>query len=278
MKRALFFFSLAFVAQPAAAQSTGKFPPDSLVNVKVLSNRTPVLQVIGTMRNFSGNLGVRCQYCHVGNEDQPLDQFDFASDAKRPKVVAREMMRMVAEINRRLDSLPAGDGARVQVTCNTCHREVSRPIPLSTLIFDEVEKKGLSSAISAYNDLRRRYYGKSSYDFGEFSLNSAAFRLGRAQRFTEAFALLTLNEQNFPNSAAISLFRGNVNLMKGDTAAAEAAFRESLRRDPQYIDARDRLRDIGKTPPPQHAAIVRRPVHPDIGTRQSSRATVLVRR
>jgi Photosynthetic reaction centre cytochrome C subunit len=245
MKRVALLLLALSVAAPARAQASRKFPPDSL---KVLPARTPVIQVIAAMRNFSGDLGVRCQYCHVGNEGQPLDQFDFASDAKRPKLVAREMMRMVAEINRRLDSLPAGDGARVQVTCNTCHREVSRPIPLSTLIFDEVEKKGLDSAVSAYNDLRRRYYGKSAYDFGEFSLNSAAFRLGRARKFTEAFALLTLNEQNYPNSAAISLFRGNVNLMKGDTVAAEAAFRESLRRDPQFADARERLRAIGKTP------------------------------
>jgi len=59
---------------------------------------------------------VRCQCCHVGEEGQPLAQFDLVSDTKRSKVVARQMMLMVQEINRRLDSLPAGIGAKPQVT------------------------------------------------------------------------------------------------------------------------------------------------------------------
>lgn len=253
MKRVAMVLLALSVAGPLGAQA-GKFPPDSLVNAKVLPLRTPIVQVIGTMRNFSGNLGVRCQYCHVGNEGQPLDQFDFISDAKRPKVVAREMMRMVADINRRLDSLPRGTGTKLQVTCNTCHRGVSRPIPLATLIADDAEASGLDSAVRAYKDLRQRFYGRSAYDFGEGSLNGAALRLGNGRKFTEAFALLTLNEQNFPNSTTISLIRGNVQLIKGDTVAAEAAFRESLRRDPQNAEARDRLRVIGKTPTLQDIA------------------------
>ena len=51
------------------------------------------------MRNFTSALGVRCQFCHVGQEGQPLAPFDFASDQKRNKLVARQMLRMVAEIN-----------------------------------------------------------------------------------------------------------------------------------------------------------------------------------
>jgi hypothetical protein len=91
----------ALAAAPAlAAQAPGKFPPDSLVNVQVVPRSTPVIQVIGTMRNFAGYLGVRCQFCHQGEEGLPLEKFDFASDAKRTKQVARQMMRMVEEINR----------------------------------------------------------------------------------------------------------------------------------------------------------------------------------
>lgn len=43
-------------------------------------------------------------------------------------------------------------------------------------------------------------------------------------------------------------FRGNIKLMKGDTTAAEAAFREALRRDPANGEARGRLRAIGRQP------------------------------
>jgi len=52
------------------------------------------MQVVGMMRNFAGALGVRCHFCHVGQEGQPLGQFDFAKDEKRTKLTARQMMRM----------------------------------------------------------------------------------------------------------------------------------------------------------------------------------------
>jgi hypothetical protein len=40
---------------------------------------------------------------------------------------------------------------------------------------------GADSAIRAYHTLRDRYYGRDAYDFGEVSLNSAAFRTARRQ-------------------------------------------------------------------------------------------------
>src|SRR5881628_3436280 len=100
--------ALGALAAPAVlcSQAPGKFPPDSLINVKVIPKTTPVIQVVGMMRNFAGALGVRCQYCHVGQEGQPLASFDFAKDEKRTKLTARQMMRMVEEINRRIDTLP----------------------------------------------------------------------------------------------------------------------------------------------------------------------------
>ena len=159
-----------------------KFPPDSLVNVHAIAHGTPVLQVIGTMRNFTSYLGVRCTYCHVGEEGKPLTEYNFVSDDKRAKVLARQMMFMVQEINRRLDSLPAGLGAKLQVTCNTCHRGTTRPLPLSTLVADAATAAGTDSAVKAYRGLRERYYGRDAYDFGEGSLNTAAFRLEAAQR------------------------------------------------------------------------------------------------
>ncbi len=119
---------------PVAGQAPGKWPPDSLVNVRVIPKSTPVMQVVGQMRNITGDLGVRCQFCHVGEEGQSLERFDFGSDQKRTKVVARQMMLMVQEINRRLDSLPARPPPLLQVTCATCHRGTNRPVPLSAPI------------------------------------------------------------------------------------------------------------------------------------------------
>ncbi|PYP41020.1 MAG: hypothetical protein DMD48_01635 [Gemmatimonadetes bacterium] len=66
--------ALGVLAAPGAvaAQAPGHFPPDSLINVKIIPKNTPVMQVVGIMRNFAGALGVRCQFCHVGQEGQPL--------------------------------------------------------------------------------------------------------------------------------------------------------------------------------------------------------------
>jgi hypothetical protein len=232
----------------AAAQASGKWPPDSLVNVKVIPKKTPVVQVVGMMRNFAGGLGVRCTYCHVGEEGKPLETYDLPSDKKRTKLVARQMMRMVEEINAQLDTIPERPTAKVEVNCRTCHRGLSRPMPLSQAVIEASMAAGADSGVRAYKALRDKYYGRDAYDFGEGSLNIAAFRLGREKRFDDAFKILDLNEVQFPNSSGMAVFRGNILLMKGDTAKAGDSFREAIKRDTTNGEARGRLQDIGQKP------------------------------
>jgi hypothetical protein len=248
MRPLLVGLALSLLSASALAQAARKFPPDSLVNTKVIPRNTPVPQVLGMMRNFAGDLGVRCQFCHVGQEGQPLDRFDFASDDKRTKLVARQMMLMLQEITRRLDTIPRASTAAVPATCATCHRGVSRPVPLYTVIADAATAGGADSATRAYRALRERYYGRDSYDFGEPSLNIAAFRLARAGKYDDALALLKLNEENYPRSSGLYVFRGNIYLMRADTAAAAGAFREAVRRDSTNQEARGRLQAIGQRP------------------------------
>jgi len=234
------------LARPAAAQA-GKFPPDSLINTKVFPHNTPVTEVLGAMRSFTTALGVRCGFCHVGKEGAPISSYDFASDEKRTKRTARQMMLMVAEVNRRLDTLPERKNpGGLSATCNTCHRGVNRPVPLSMYVSDVALSAGTDSAIKTYRALRERYYGRDAYDFGEPSLNEAAFRLARAGKFDEALALLKLNEEQFPKTASTYVFRGNVLLLRADTNAAADAFREAIRRDSTNFEARQRLRAIGR--------------------------------
>ncbi len=242
------WFLVALIANRLPAQASGHWPPDSLVNTHIIPRSTSVTQVVGTMRNYASYLGVRCQYCHVGEEGQPLERFDFPSDQKRAKLVARQMMRMVEEINRRIDTIPGRPSPGVQVTCGTCHHGVARPVPLSNLVVEAATVAGVDSALRTYQALRQRYYGRDAYDFGESSLSIAAFRLGRAGRTDDALAILRANEANFPSSSGLSVFRGNIHLMKGDTLAAAESFREALRRDPSNEEARGRLRDIGQRP------------------------------
>lgn len=226
-------------------QAPGKFPPDSLVNTKVFPHSTPVQQVVGAMRNIAQGLGVRCVFCHVGTEGRPLSEFDFPKDDKRTKLVARQMMRMVEEINHRLDTIPERPASKVEVTCRTCHRGVSRPVPLATIVQEAALAAGADSAERVYRSLRERYFGRDAYDFGESSLNIAAFQTARQGKPDQGLRLLTLNEGFFPGSSGLSVFRGNIHLIRGDTAAAIDAFREALRRDSTNGEARGRLRDVG---------------------------------
>lgn len=231
-----------------AAQAPGKWPPDSLINTKVIPHNTPVMQVVGTMRNFAGGLGVRCSFCHVGEEGKPLETYNFADDKKRTKMVAREMMRMVEEINKRLDTIPERPTPGVQVTCQTCHRGVSRPVPLATRVTEATLAAGADSGVRVYRALRERYFGRDAFDFGERSLSMSAFAVGREKHFDDALALLRVNEGFFPGSSSISVFRGNILLMKGDTSGAVGAFREAVQRDSTNGEARGRLKDLGQTP------------------------------
>lgn len=238
---------LALVPGTLTGQAPGKWPPDSLINVKVIPKNTPVMQVVGQMRTITGALGVRCHFCHEGEEGTPLEKTNFASDKRRTKLVARQMMRMVQEINGRLDTIPERPASKVEVTCRTCHRGVNRPIPLASVVIEASLAAGADSGLRAYQALRDKYYGRDAFDFGEGSLNTAAFRLGREnQKYDDALTLLDYNEKLFPNSSGMSVFRGNILLLKSDTAGAVAAFREAIKRDSTNGEARGRLRDLGQ--------------------------------
>ena len=71
------------------------------MNLKVLPKSIATREFIEMMRGFTRGLGVRCSTCHKGEEDMPLEKYDFPSDDKLLKRKAREMIRMVNTINER---------------------------------------------------------------------------------------------------------------------------------------------------------------------------------
>ena len=126
-----------FAVSVAAAQS---FPPPSpaltaqpppfavppFKNLKIFSPDTSRADLLANMKFFSQALGVRCTHCHVGEEGKPLSTFDFASDVKPNKAIARDMLRLADRLNEK--DLPAIGGLiDPKVTCYTCHRGSKKP-------------------------------------------------------------------------------------------------------------------------------------------------------
>ena len=84
---------------------------------------TPARTFLSIMNGgYARALGVSCEHCH--------DLTDFASDAKRPKLAAREMAVMHRMINQELGKIqhirtPATQNRAIN--CATCHRGVAIP-------------------------------------------------------------------------------------------------------------------------------------------------------
>jgi hypothetical protein len=123
----LFTMSVAAAQIPPAFTSV---PPSvaapALKNLKVFPKDISRADLISNMKFFTRSLGVRCTYCHVGVEGQPRSTYDFASDAKPNKDIARDMLRLADRLNEK--DLPAIGGlADPHITCFTCHRGSTKP-------------------------------------------------------------------------------------------------------------------------------------------------------
>jgi hypothetical protein len=102
--------------------------PQKFSNLQVYPPDTTPAALIAAMKGFTRALGVRCQFCHIGEEGMPLDKFDFVSDTNPSKQMARGMMRLAADINGRISkAVPDAVAKGYQVTCWTCHRGSQHP-------------------------------------------------------------------------------------------------------------------------------------------------------
>jgi hypothetical protein len=111
--------------QPVAAGATRP-------NLHVLQ-ALPESQLFPLMNLLSTSLGVRCDYCHVQKAPNltrtpsNVGGWVWDSDDKPQKRTAREMMRMVIDLNA---SRFKGES---RITCYTCHRGATQPARMTPL-------------------------------------------------------------------------------------------------------------------------------------------------
>jgi len=226
----------------ASAQGRWSWPEHSK-NLKVLPEETDAQTLRSTMQDFTHALGVRCHHCHVGEEGVSFTQWDFASDEKPAKETAREMMRMLADVEEALARIePSGE--RVTMECATCHRGAARPQRLEDALTETYRTGGADAAIARYHELRDNTYGRGVYDFGEDALNLLGYRMLEAKDVPGATKAFTLNTELFPGSTMTWDSMAEVTLAAGDTTRAIELYGKAFALEPRNRNAERMLRRL----------------------------------
>lgn len=239
--------ALRSTSNTAAAGAASQIP-DRFTNLQVLPADISRQALVGAMRGYAGSLGVRCDHCHVGGDPETLEGFDFASDDKETKRVARAMIRMVGAINS--EYLPAtgrSEDSLLAVGCYTCHHGVNRPESLRTILLTTFAENGIEAVIARYEELRERYYGRAAYDFGRTALSSVAERIGRRHGDLEATErLLLYNIERFPDWDYHFFLLGQTRSRAGDLDGAREALRRALELSPGNSWYQTALDELGQ--------------------------------
>jgi tetratricopeptide (TPR) repeat protein len=218
--------------------------PEKAKNLQVLPKDTPGSKLGPIMGGFARALGVRCGYCHMGEEGKPLSTYDFASDDNPNKNRAREMMRMLAGIEEHLKKIePSGD-RRVEVGCYSCHRGRPRPMTLEEELGETYRMKGLDSALHHYADLKKDFYGRGAYDFGDRALNNFGYQVLAANDEQGALRVFKLNTKQFPKSPIVWASLAEGYMKAGDLKRAKQYYAKALKLDPRNEHAKDMLEKL----------------------------------
>ena len=238
---------LASAQTPAGG---GQQAPPPMTNLQVWPKDTSRAVVLQFMNAFDDSLGVQCNYCHV----EQGGRLDFASDEKREKKVARQMILLRDSINVVLPAIvgkPAGagptsvngqPGAPVRVLCSSCHRGL--PVPRSlTDVVSEAATSG-AAGLAKYKELRTQFYGGQQYDFTENALVAIAARAMTAKNPDDALAYLQTNLEYYPKSVRTYQAMAQARSAKGDKQAAIKDLEKALELDPNSAQVKNQLQQL----------------------------------
>jgi hypothetical protein len=235
----------ALVTSAVAQQSPQ--PPWKGKNLKYFPADIKREVLIQRMREFSFALSVRCQYCHAGGDGISFDGVDFSSDEKPAKNKARAMLRMTDQVNKTLlPEVPFRADPAVSVDCVTCHHGLSLPKSLQTTLFEVVNKEGVAAAAARYRELRSSDTLSGRYNFDQWEINELARRLAVAGKTADAIAMLEMNAEFYPKSAAIDFQIAELQLARGEKDKALARYRMTLQKAPDHPQAKARIEELEK--------------------------------
>jgi hypothetical protein len=225
----LVLLSILFIPGLTVAQI-----PDEFENLKLLPQDIDKGQLVATMRDWAGGLGVRCNYCHLGPDN--LVGMDFSTDEKATKRTARKMLEVARRINRELlaDLPTVAEGQQHQVvSCFTCHRGMTTPPRDIRVALGQVaDSEGVEAAISEYRKLRQEHFGAGKYDFSERGLLGIAQGLVEGGEPLDAVSLLEMGLEYYPQSADLHAVMAMTYVATGELAQAGSALQAALELDP----------------------------------------------
>lgn len=229
-KRIFLLFSLILcLTVLTSAQDSGNFK-----NLKVLPKDISKDSLKTIMKGFTAALGVRCSFCHVGEEDKPLDTYDFPSDQKTSKQKARIMLQMTHDINSVYLSKLSEFSSHIEtVECVTCHRGAKEPKSLDDIMLSVVKRKGVEEAVKTYHELHDKYYGGFTYDFRDHTLVSVIHGLVDDKNYDAAVAMGKLNLEMYPDSGVAHFGMGQAYEAKGDKAGALVEYKKAVELMPE---------------------------------------------
>ena len=219
---------------------------DQYKNLQILPKDISKDQLVEIMKSFTHGLGVRCIFCHEGEDGQPLSTYNFESDKKPEKLKARIMMNMTKDINSKyLSEFSKFNKNVMQVKCMTCHHGVEIPLPLEELLYNKIKTDGLEEAITTYNNLYQKYYGSFAYDFSDNSLQTLAENLIDEKMYDEAVAFALINIEKYPESGTANLSLAEAYEAQGDKEDAIKYYEKALElmpRGKEFIEKK--LKDL----------------------------------
>ena len=237
----------------AQAPGGGGQPPPPMTNLQIWPKDTSRAVVLQFMNAFNSSLGVQCIYCHV----EQNGRFDFASDDKREKRVARQMILLRDSINVAMPAIvgkPPGigptsgegrPGAPIRVLCSMCHHGLPVPRQLADVITDaEGAGGGGAAGLAKFKELRAQYFGGQAYDFTDTALLTIAQRSLTASKPDDAMAYLQANLEYYPKSARTYQAMAQVRNAKGDKAGAIKDLERAVELDPSNAQAKTQLQQF----------------------------------
>ena len=203
--------------------------------VPLLAQAPPVDRV-SQMQSIAQSLGVQCSYCHSAPRG--------SGEPEPKKEIARAMMAMTDDINARIHAATGkGAGQVTDIQCAYCHRGVPLPRPIGDIVWQTTRDKGVAAAIEQYRDLRQRFFGRSTYDFGEDALLAVSQQMANA-RADDAIALTKLNLEFYPQSVRTYVALAFAQTRKLDDESAMASLEKALEIQPENSDVKGRLAQL----------------------------------